>query len=217
MLVAMPYVFLVGISYFSLKNLGATYEKQQTPGYELEAHEIKVRATSIAWLLVMESNFVKLLQWTPLSIRFFPFFSLAAGAVSGMFGIGGGIINGPLLLEVGIDASAASAMTATTVLFSSGSKFYTYETECVCCIADCCYVYFSTVSAFNYTVMGKTDIHLAQVLLPMGFLMTYIGQLCLLKVVRRFQCPSLIIFSMAVIVLISAIAMSIESVRAVLA
>ncbi|EGZ16885.1 hypothetical protein PHYSODRAFT_503702, partial [Phytophthora sojae] len=145
---------------------------QQTPGYELEAHEIK---------------------WTPLSIRFFPFFSLAAGAVSGMFGIGGGIINGPLLLEVGIDASAASAMTATTVLFSSG------------------------MSAFNYTVMGKTDIHLAQVLLPMGFLMTYIGQLCLLKVVRRFQCPSLIIFSMAVIVLISAIAMSIESVRAVLA
>jgi uncharacterized membrane protein YfcA len=48
-------------------------------------------------------------------------FSLAAGAVSGMFGIGGGIINGPLLLEVGIDPSAASAMTAATVLFSSGS------------------------------------------------------------------------------------------------
>ncbi|GMF64541.1 unnamed protein product [Phytophthora lilii] len=40
-----------------------------------------------------------------------------------MFGIGGGIINGPLLLEVGIDPSAASAMTATTVLFSSGSTF----------------------------------------------------------------------------------------------
>ncbi|KAG6614860.1 uncharacterized protein IUM83_04125 [Phytophthora cinnamomi] len=110
-----------------------------------------------------------------------------------MFGIGGGIINGPLLLEVGIDASAASAMTATTVLFSSG------------------------MSAFNYAVMGEMDMHLAQILLPVGFLMTYIGQLCLLKVVRRFQCPSLIIFSMAVIVLISAVAMSIESVRALLA
>ncbi|KAE8915688.1 hypothetical protein PF003_g78 [Phytophthora fragariae] len=170
-LVAMPYAFLVGISYFSLKNLSATYEKQQNPEYELEAHEIK---------------------WTPSSIRFFPFFSLAAGAVSGMFGIDGGIINGPLLLEVGIDASAASAMTATTVLFSSG------------------------MSAFNYMVMGKMDMHLAQLLLPMGFLMTYIGQLCLLKIVRRFQCPSLIIFSMAVIVLISAVAMSIESVRALL-
>ena len=48
-------------------------------------------------------------------------FSLLAGAISGMFGIGGGIINGPLLLEMGFDPSAASAMTATTVLFASGS------------------------------------------------------------------------------------------------
>lgn len=101
-LVALPYMALVGVSYFSLKNLGATYEKQQNPEYEPEVHEIK---------------------WTASSIRFFPVFSFAAGAVSGMFGIGGGIINAPLLLEVGVDPSAASAMTAATVLFSSGSKF----------------------------------------------------------------------------------------------
>ncbi|GMF19227.1 unnamed protein product [Phytophthora lilii] len=44
-LVALPYVFLVGISYFSLKNLSATYEQQQSPGYEFEAHEIKVKRT----------------------------------------------------------------------------------------------------------------------------------------------------------------------------
>jgi uncharacterized membrane protein YfcA len=74
----------------------------------------------------------------------------------------------------------------------------------------------STVSSFNYALMGKMDFHLAQLLLPMGFLMTYIGQVCLLKVVRRFNCPSLIIFSMAAIVLISAVAMSVESVRALL-
>ncbi|KAL4151723.1 hypothetical protein PRNP1_008664 [Phytophthora ramorum] len=170
-LVALPYAFLVGTCYYSLKNLGVTYKKQQTPGYELEEHEIK---------------------WTPSSVRFFPMFSLAAGAVSGMFGIGGGIINGPLLLEVGIDPSAASAMTAATVLFSSG------------------------MSSFNYLAMGKMDLHLAQLMLPMGLLMTYIGHVCLLKVVRRFNCPSLIIFSMATIVLISAAAMSIESVRALL-
>ncbi|KAG7382313.1 hypothetical protein PHYPSEUDO_005045 [Phytophthora pseudosyringae] len=171
-LVALPYVVLVTISYFSLKKLGATYEKQQSPGYELEAHEIK---------------------WTPSSIRFFPMFSLAAGAVSGMFGIGGGIINGPLLLEVGIDASSASAMTAATVLFSSG------------------------MSSLNYAAMGKLDLHLAQLMLPMGLLTTYIGHLCLLKLVRHYNCPSMIIFSMAVIVLVSAVAMSIESVRALLA
>ncbi|KAG7402187.1 hypothetical protein PHYBOEH_005750 [Phytophthora boehmeriae] len=168
-LVALPYAFLIGISYFSLQNLGTIYRKQQSAGYELDPHEIK---------------------WTSASIRYFPMLSLAAGTVSGMFGIGGGIINGPLLLEVGIDASAASAMTATTVLFSSG------------------------MSAFNYLLMGSMDLHLAQLMLPMGFLTTYIGHVCLLKVVRHFNCPSLIIFSMATIVLISAVAMSVESIRA---
>ncbi|RLN06740.1 hypothetical protein BBO99_00001068 [Phytophthora kernoviae] len=126
-LVALPYVFLICMSYFSLQNLGVTYQKQQSTGYEVKPHEI---------------------EWTSASIRYFPMLSLAAGTVSGMFGIGGGIINGPLLLEVGIDASAASAMTATTVLFSSG------------------------MSAFNYLLMGSMDLHLAQLMLPMGFLMT---------------------------------------------
>ncbi|KAL3666619.1 hypothetical protein V7S43_008242 [Phytophthora oleae] len=171
-LVALPYVILVIISFFSLKNLRATYEKQQSPGYEFGTHEIK---------------------WTASSIRFFPMSSLAAGAASGMFGIGGGIINGPLLLEVGIDPSAASAMTAATVLFSSG------------------------MSSLNYAAMGKLNLDLAQLMLPMGFLTTYVGHACLLKIVRHYNCPSMIIFSMAVIVLVSAFAMSIESVRALLA
>eukprot|EP00644_Phytophthora_capsici_P000010 jgi/Phyca11/539761/estExt2_Genewise1Plus.C_PHYCAscaffold_40015 len=147
------------------------YPKQLTLGYEFGAHEIK---------------------WTTSSVRFFPISSLAAGAASGMFGIGGGIINGPLLLEVGVDPSAASAMTATTVLFSSG------------------------MSSLNYAAMGKLNLDLAQLMLPMGFLTTYVGHACLLKIVRHYNCPSMIIFSMAVIVLVSAVAMSIESVRALL-
>ncbi|KAG1700354.1 hypothetical protein DVH05_012155 [Phytophthora capsici] len=168
---ALPYVVLVIVSFFSLKNLKVTYEKQLTLGYEFGAHEIK---------------------WTTSSVRFFPISSLAAGAASGMFGIGGGIINGPLLLEVGVDPSAASAMTATTVLFSSG------------------------MSSLNYAAMGKLNLDLAQLMLPMGFLTTYVGHVCLLKIVRHYNCPSMIIFSMAVIVLVSAVAMSIESVRALL-
>lgn len=74
----------------------------------------------------------------------------------------------------------------------------------------------SPVSSFNYLMLGKLDLDLARLMLPMGFLTTYIGHICLLKVVRRFQCPSLIVFSMAAIVLISAVAMSVECVRALL-
>ncbi|RLN37867.1 hypothetical protein BBJ28_00000480 [Nothophytophthora sp. Chile5] len=194
-LVALPFVFLAVVSYFSLQSIVATYRKQQSPDYELSPHEIQVRSSVMQLHQNQSTNFagVVIAQWTTASIRYFPALSLMAGMVSGMFGIGGGIINGPLLLELGIDASAASAMTATTVLFSSG------------------------MSSFNYLLMGSLDLHLAQLMLPMGFLMTYIGHVCLLKVVRRFNCPSLIIFSMAIIVLISAVAMSVESIRALIA
>lgn len=64
-----------------------------------------------------------LVQWTPHSIRFFPIISVSAGLVAGMFGIGGGILNAPLLLELGIEPHAASALTSTTVLFSTASTF----------------------------------------------------------------------------------------------
>lgn len=96
----LPSIFLMVFVHYSMRNVIATYQKQQNPHYVLTHDEI---------------------QWTPHSIRYFPILSIAAGMISGMFGIGGGIINGPLLLEIGIDPSAASAMTATTVLFSSAS------------------------------------------------------------------------------------------------
>lgn len=98
----LPIIFLTVFSHYSMKNVMQTFQKQQNPYYILSPDEI---------------------QWTPRSIRYFPILSILAGMVSGMFGIGGGIINGPLLLEIGIEPSAASAMTATTVLFSSASTF----------------------------------------------------------------------------------------------
>ncbi|KAF1332146.1 Transmembrane protein taue like, partial [Globisporangium splendens] len=96
----LPTLFLVIFSNYSMRNVMQTFQRQQNPYYILSPDEI---------------------QWTPNSIRYFPILSILAGMVSGMFGIGGGIINGPLLLEIGITPVAASAMTATTVLFSSSS------------------------------------------------------------------------------------------------
>lgn len=69
------------------------------------------------------------------------------------------------------------------------------------------------VSSFSYTLLGSLNFEYAAVMLPIGFLMTFIGHVCLLKIVRKFRCPSLIIFSMAIIVLVSAVAMSIESIK----
>lgn len=73
------------------------------------------------------------------------------------------------------------------------------------------------MSSFQYMLAGSVDVTFVEIMFPMGFVMTYLGHTFLLKLVRRFNCPSMIVFSMAVIVLISAVAMSIESIRAVFA
>jgi len=124
LLSALPFAFLGVISYLSWKNVTKAYAKQQEPDYEMSPHEIK---------------------WTSQSLWYFPFFSVSAGTVSGMFGIGGGIINGPLLLELGVDPAAASAITATTVLFSSGSTFL------LCCAL------FSLSDAYNVLGVDWTN------------------------------------------------------------
>lgn len=72
------------------------------------------------------------------------------------------------------------------------------------------------VSSFSYVLLGSFNFTFAQVMLPIGFITTYVGHVCLEKIVRRYNCPSLIVFSMAIIVLVSAVAMSVESIRAVL-
>lgn len=70
------------------------------------------------------------------------------------------------------------------------------------------------MSSFSYMMLGTLNFSLAKVLLPVGFIATLVGHVCLERVIQRFNCPSLIIFSMATIIVISAVAMTVESVRA---
>lgn len=71
----------------------------------------------------------------------------------------------------------------------------------------------ATVSSVNYILAGSLDFSFAAIMFPMGFLATFVGHMCLLRIVQRYRCPSLVIFSMAIVVLVSAVAMSIESIK----
>ncbi|KAJ0398072.1 hypothetical protein ATCC90586_009647 [Pythium insidiosum] len=164
----LPVIFLVVYSQRSMKNIQETFYRQQNPRYVLTPDEI---------------------QWSPRSVQYFPLVAMGAGTLAGMFGIGGGMINAPMLLELGVEPLAASAMTATTVLFSS------------------------SMSSFSYVLLGALDFRLAVLLLPMGFVATFLGHVLLERLIQRFNCPSLIIWSMAIIIIISAGAMTVESFR----
>lgn len=47
--------------------------------------------------------------------------TLLAGVVAGLIGIGGGMVVGPILLELGFNPQVSSALTATNVLMSSST------------------------------------------------------------------------------------------------
>merc|ERR1719387_2753885 len=59
------------------------------------------------------------LQWTQTNLWLYPLMSTVAGFLGGFLGIGGGIIMGPMLIELGMTNEANQATTATFVFLSS--------------------------------------------------------------------------------------------------
>ena len=59
--------------------------------------------------------------WDFPKTRFYAFFTLVAGVVAGLIGIGGGMVLGPLMLVMGIHPRVSTATTATMVVLTSSS------------------------------------------------------------------------------------------------
>jgi len=137
----------------------------------------------------LDAGFVFLegdIEWDEGRASTLPLVCLGAGVMAGMFGIGGGLINGPLMVELGVLPDVASATSATMILFTSVT-------------ATVCYVLFDILN-FEY----------AQVLFPLGFCCTFIGQVIFNKVMEIVGRKSLVVFVIAFIVGASAILMGIE-------
>ena len=60
-------------------------------------------------------------QWTAALLKKTPLVSLAAGTMSGMLGVGGGMITGPLFLSMGFLPEVASATTGFMLFFTAAS------------------------------------------------------------------------------------------------
>jgi uncharacterized membrane protein YfcA len=126
------------------------------------------------------------IEWDEGRASTLPLVCLGAGVMAGMFGIGGGLINGPLMVELGVLPDVASATSATMILFTSVT-------------ATVCYVLFDILN-FEY----------AQVLFPLGFCCTFIGQVIFNKVMEIVGRKSLVVFVIAFIVGASAVLMALE-------
>merc|ERR1711968_99395 len=92
------------------------------------------------------------IQWNERNTMRFPALCAFAGLVAGMFGIGGGIVKGPLMLEMGIHPQVSSATAATMIFFTT-----------------------STASV-QFVIFGLMQIDYATFLFVLGLVATYAGQ-----------------------------------------
>jgi uncharacterized membrane protein YfcA len=104
-----------------------------------------------------------------------------------MFGVGGGIVKGPLMLAMGVHPKVSSASSACMILFTS----------------------FTATTSF--VVFGLLDMDYAIICMTLGFVATLVGQIGLFYLMEKFQRNSYIAFSIGGIVLLSAVLMTIQS------
>ena len=127
------------------------------------------------------------IKWTPRATILYPIICALAGFFAGMFGVGGGIVKGPLMLAMGVHPKVSSASSACMILFTS----------------------FTATTSF--VVFGLLVPDYAVVCLFIGFVATYIGQVLLNYFMKKYQRNSYIAFSIGGVVLLSAFLMTIQS------
>jgi len=108
---------------------------------------------------------------------------------AGMFGVGGGIVKGPLMLAMGVHPAVSSASSACMILFTS----FTATT--------------------SYIVFGLLVPDYAVVCCVLGFAATVVGQLGLGYLMKKAKAQrnSYIAFSIGAVVLLSAFLMTVQS------
>ncbi|KAG4999442.1 hypothetical protein AAZX31_08G061000 [Glycine max] len=114
----------------------------------------------------------------------FPMMALLAGILGGVFGIGGGMLISPLLLHVGIAPEVTAATCSFMVFFSS------------------------TMSALQYLLLGMDHIETALILALICFVASLIGLLVVQKAIQSYGRPSLIVFSVSIVMTLSIVLMT---------
>jgi len=127
------------------------------------------------------------IKWDGRATIVYPVVCALAGFFAGMFGVGGGIVKGPLMLAMGIHPAVSSASSACMILFTS----------------------FTATTSF--VVFGLLTPDYAPFCFTMGFIATFGGQIALNVLMKKFQRNSLIAFSIGFVVLLSAFLMTIQS------
>merc|ERR1711871_1273970 len=132
-------------------------------------------------------------QWDNKTTVVYPVICALAGLCAGMFGIGGGIVKGPLMLEMGVLPAVSSATAAFMITFTTAS------------------------AASTYVVFGMLRYDYACPLFVIGFVCTYLGQKVVDYLVKKYNNSSYIIFSIAMVITLSCVLMGYQGITSAIA
>ncbi|GLD91566.1 hypothetical protein PINS_up000099 [Pythium insidiosum] len=123
------------------------------------------------------------MRWTKHATFRYPALCTAAGLAAGLLGIGGGMVKGPLLLEMGLLPQVASATSSSMILFTSSA------------------------TTIQFIVLGTLSVKHALWHGLVGLLGGVIGQFGLSYLIKKYRKSAFVIFLIAAIVGSSGIVM----------
>lgn len=127
--------------------------------------------------------------WTKRTVVIFPVACAGAGMIAGLFGVGGGIVTGPLMIEMGVLPEVASATTALMVLYSSAA------------------------ATAKFAVFNMIAWDWALLLFALAFVITAISQVVILGFVRKSGRQSVIILCIGATICVGAVLMTYQAIK----
>jgi uncharacterized membrane protein YfcA len=121
------------------------------------------------------------IKWEKESARKISLVGLAAGFIGSLVGVGGALIVNPVLLKIGIRPEVMTATSSFMVLFAS------------------------TISSLQYILAGKIDVEYGLWTLSFSFIGSALGVLVIKRIVEYYKRSSIIAFTLAFSMGISAI------------
>ncbi|KAH6795943.1 hypothetical protein C2S51_036929 [Perilla frutescens var. frutescens] len=112
---------------------------------------------------------------------FFPVMALLAGVLGGVFGIGGGMLISPLLLQIGKEPEVTAATCSFMVLFSS------------------------VMSAMQYLLLGMEHVYGAVVFAAICFVASLVGLTLAQRAIMKHGRASLIVFAVGTVMALSTV------------
>lgn len=129
------------------------------------------------------------IQWSSRKVVFISVGGFVTGVLSGMLGLGGGSIMGPILLMLNVRPEVTAATAPLMVFFTS------------------------SISLTLYSAAGNLDEEYAVVLMAIALVGAVIGIFVIQKIVKRYQRASILVFVLSGILILATLAVAFYGIR----